>query len=78
MSAVDIFNNNRELLYSYALGYGREVNSAFEELNAAAVNNDEPGVIKAANNMWFALPDNPGIHGEAFYVLCDIAEMIFG
>jgi len=30
------------------------------------------------NTFWLALPDNPSIHREPFYLICDICEYIFG
>ena len=72
--AFQIYDNNHDILEDYANDWN--VSHYFEKLKAAREANNERAMVKAANEMWFGLPDRPAIRTHAFFKLCDIAEMM--
>lgn len=78
MNIFQIFDENEQEFqfyfesYKYYLGDFKV--SAFEDLKAARLANDENQMVRLANKIWFALPDEPHIRRYIFFRLCDIAE----
>lgn len=76
-----IFDNNEEVLKSYLEDYAYYFDafqpSAFAVLKAARDAEDAQTMVRRANSIWFALPDDRSIRRHGFFRLCDIAEYVF-
>lgn len=76
MEPSKIFLENQDVLENYLEAW--DMDNIYANMIAAAQQKDEKKLIKLANEAWWKLPDNGSIRTEGFFVLCDIAEQIFG